>query len=56
MSSVMVRFQTPNGPVSALVEKKPESKPPAIGVQGLANVDWATVWLPGKPSKTKVMT
>ena len=52
----MVRFQTPNGPVTESVKKKPESKPPAMGVHGVANVDWATVWLPGTPSKTKVMT
>ena len=56
MSSVMVRFQTPNGPVLELVKKKPESNPPGMGEHGVANVDWATVWLPGKPSKTNVMT
>ena len=46
----------PNGPSLDLVKKKPESKPFAMGEHGVANVDWATVWLPGKPSKTNVMT
>src|SRR6266702_4003114 len=26
---------------------KPESKPPEMGAQGLANVDWVTLWFLG---------
>ncbi|OJT02314.1 hypothetical protein TRAPUB_7154 [Trametes pubescens] len=55
----MVRLNVGNDEAASVVggtKMKPESKPPARGSQGLAKADWATVWLPGIPSKTKVTT
>ncbi len=53
----MVRLNVGNDEAASAVggtKMKPESKPPERGSQGLAKADWATVWLPGIPSKTKV--
>lgn len=41
--------------VFAGMNRKPESKPPLIGVQGSAAVDWVTVWLPGEPFQVNVI-
>ena len=50
-------MNSPQGPLLlALLKKKPEARPPERGVQGEANEDWTTVWLPGVPSKMKVIT
>lgn len=54
VTSVMVKVQVPKGPEAPLTGKKPELKPPSKGSQGVAKLDWATVWLPGLPSKMKV--
>ena len=52
----MVRFQVGKpSVVFAGTLTKPEEKPPSSWEQGLAKEDWATVWFPGDPEKTKVM-
>lgn len=58
VSSSMMRLKVGSdeaGSVFTGTKIKPVSKPPARGSQGLAKEDWATVWLPGIPSKTKVI-
>lgn len=46
-SSVIVRFHSGITVSPAGIWTQPESKPPVSGSQGLAKVDWVTVWFPG---------
>lgn len=48
----MVRFQV-GKPVVVFggIKRKPESKPPSRGWQGVSADDWVTVWLPGLPAQ-----
>ena len=57
VSSVMVTFHSGKPDVVfAGMKRKPESKPFDIGWHGESAVDCVTVWLPGEPIQTKLMT
>jgi len=55
-SSVIVRLKVGVSETGLGIKTQPESKPPVSSWQGLANVDWVTVWFPGTPVNSKVIT